>query len=217
LRQKQTRIFVLNIGRRGANARQLRGAQHRNDTDPAWNPRGTQLVFASGIGRGRADIFTMRSNGSSRRRLTRTPKCDEAAPSWSVAGIIAFERDCGGGPSVIALRADGKRPRLLAARGGAPAWSPNGEKLAYVTPEALHIRSIATKTEVLVPAPISPAGRPTWASDGRSVIFTAITVSGCLPTEQVDQLYVVDAQGGAPNPVFASQPCSSDFQASARP
>jgi Tol biopolymer transport system component len=50
------------------------------DTDPAWSPDGTELLFTSDRD-GNRDIYVMNSDGTSVRKITDTPE-DEPDPKW---------------------------------------------------------------------------------------------------------------------------------------
>ncbi|MBZ5621205.1 MAG: hypothetical protein LAQ69_21125 [Acidobacteriia bacterium] len=102
-------------------------------------------------------------------------------------------------------------PRKLAAtvrRQADAQFSPDGKRLAFISdrtgwPEVwtsdadggnlMQVTSIGSMTV--------PPGAPRWAPDGREIVFHA------GPQDRVD-VFVVDAQGGAPRRVIASAPGS---------
>jgi Tol biopolymer transport system component len=214
--RRYTRIFLLNVRRVGSRPREIVSPAGRQDSDPAWHPQGTRLVVASAYRRGPSDLFTMRPDGSQRHRLTRTRFC-ERAPDWSVTGLIAFARGCGSRTSVVTLRADGTRPRLIAANGGSPSWSPDGSRLAYTTSTGVHVRSMSTGIEIFIAARISMGGRPTWSRDGAYIVFTADTSTPCDPLAIIAQLYIVPSQGGEPALLMPGTACRrSDFDPDVR-
>jgi Tol biopolymer transport system component len=61
------------------------GAGPRWSINPAWSPDGTRIVFAEFDDVELADIWTMRPDGSHRRRFTDTPDFFDFRPSWAPA------------------------------------------------------------------------------------------------------------------------------------
>jgi Tol biopolymer transport system component len=119
---KDDEIWVMD--RDGGHARNLTH-DHANDWSPAWSPDGTTIAFAS-TRSGSLELWTMASDGSNPRRLSRSPA---EYPSWSPDGSrIAFSLVTAG--AVIArrqrlmiMRADGSRVRSLGLSGSLPAWT----------------------------------------------------------------------------------------------
>ena len=98
--------------------------------DPDWSADGriVHLRFLSGVFG--EELFVMDSTGANAQRLTYNESNDRF-PTWSPdGGWIAWQADTG----VWLIRADGSEPRLLAAGGTTPAWSPDGERLVFSAP-----------------------------------------------------------------------------------
>jgi TolB protein len=139
-RAGKTQLVLVSLD--GSGERELSGT----GTDPAFSPDGKRIAFASGRDRNgtldygdlptiATELYVMDSDGSDRRRLTRTRRVNELAPSWSPDGkTVAYTR---GRPyqnaeiySIWQINPDGTCPEALLAgrpRGAwyaSPVWSP---------------------------------------------------------------------------------------------
>ena len=102
------------------------------DTDPAWSPDGSSLVWASDR-EGTLDLW-LRDLGSGRERRLTSGGGTETAPVWSPDGSrLAFVQSGGEQPGVKLLDVESGTVTLV--RGGLndpgrPTWSPDGRRLA---------------------------------------------------------------------------------------
>ena len=132
-----------------------------NDQSPSWSPDGSRIAFA-GESPDRIDVYTMRPDGSDRRRIT-TAGADEAnqQPAWSPDGkMIAYSAwgPFGNDHELMVIGAEGGTPtRLTRNRGDdlEPAWGP-------VLP--LAARAIAAHPRRFRHQHRKPAGLSTWLS-----------------------------------------------------
>jgi Tol biopolymer transport system component len=107
-----------------------------------WSPDGLQIAFSNG------SIWLVNSDGSGLHRLQTHSHSLDWAPSWSPDGTqLAFASirrgapysappimpNRPGGSSVDIVAADGTHRSQLAPDALAPAWSPDGREIAYLT------------------------------------------------------------------------------------
>ncbi len=159
------------------------------DLFPAFSPDGARLAYASDRG-GTFEIYLrdLRSGGSD-VALT-SDGAQNVEPSWSPDGrSLAYHSKDKGGLWVVP--AAGGTPQRLTEFGSRPAWSNDGQRIAFQT-EALvdlaanAVAAMPPSTLWVVPAaggapsqvttPGQPAGghgAPEWSPDDRHLVFTA--------------------------------------------
>ena len=111
------------------------------DSNPVWSPDGRRIAFENNW-----QLNLMNADGSGQRRLTRNGSRN-FAPAWSPDGQkIAFERRLGRkkyGPcnrcgrastfEIWVINADGSGQQRLTTQGAQPGWSPDGQKIAFMS------------------------------------------------------------------------------------
>ena len=122
------------------------------------------------------DLYTVRPDGTGRRRLTDTG--DVGDPSWSPDHTrIAYFRGTpgyGGAPWIVNHRTGATRRVLRAGYGdGAIGWSPNGRRLAWGTFEGLILYNLRTGGHRLLEMPRGCCTRdPSWSPSGKRLVFS---------------------------------------------
>ncbi len=144
-------------------------------TDPAWSPDGSQIVFASRR-EGTQHLFVMKADGSGARRLT-SSAMDDSQPDWSPDGrTIVFDRE---GALFAVPAAGGHVHRVGHGFGSAedPAWSSDGKLIAYdyrrpgySIREIWLMRADGTHQQELTHIKAVSA-EPAWSPDGKRIAY----------------------------------------------
>lgn len=141
-----------------------------------WSPDSRHLAFSSGLSERDSAVFSVRRDGSGRRRLT-------SATGWSAAGwspngrqLLIQWRSTSLRSTIWTVNADGSAKRRL-ARGQYATWSPRGDWIAFRRPVARYLeRYIYPDSSLLLIRPNGTARRSlgavrglgfAWAPDGR--------------------------------------------------
>ena len=105
----------------------------KDDSDPAWAPRGSTIVFARSGAGGRSDFFLLDLKGGRPTLFLG----NGAAPAWSPDGDrIAFARTVDGNTDIYTVAADGSDLQRITSESGIdtdPAWGPGGSRLTFAS------------------------------------------------------------------------------------
>jgi TolB protein len=134
-----------------------------------WSPDGTRLAFDDAGG-----IYIINADGSGEHRLANSSG-EEQWPAWSPDGTRFAFRDLGGGGGIYVANIDGSgRRRLTDEDAFAPAWSPDGQWIAYAKDGGIWVMQSDGKGQrPLVETQF--ADSPTWSPDGRRIAFRSGT------------------------------------------
>jgi len=129
-RRGNSDIVVLEVG--SGRVRRLTDSNCIN-TEPSWNPAGTQLAFTSDR-EGSPQVYLMQDDGSNVRKLTQEGGYN-ASPSWSPNGaMIAYVSRFEGKFDLFVYKlGEGKSYQVTTgvASSESPAWSPDESRLVF--------------------------------------------------------------------------------------
>jgi len=146
------------------------------NTTPAWTPDGKWVTFQGGRA-GQRGLFRKLADGTGLAEPLTTPTPGAQIPySWLPDGLELALR-YGSGISILSMDSD-KEPRPFITSGNFPccaAFSPDGERLAYVVEEAgrLHVFvSPYANPQVKVQISEEEGGtQPVWSPDGTELFY----------------------------------------------
>lgn len=173
---------------------------------PAWSPDGSQLIFSSSM-QGSPELYVTDVNGGRPKRLTNANGAS-MSPTWNpkTGQSIVFVSDRGGVPQLYMMNADGTSSTKfdLPDMGYVidPAWAPNGQLLAFSwrRPSGnydIYVMDAATKKIVEITRDAGRNERPSWAPDGRHIVFES-TRGGSR------QIWTMLADGSQPHQLTTS-------------
>jgi TolB protein len=159
---------------------------------PRYSPDSSRIIFSMAIN-GNTDIYTIPVAGGTPTRLTNAPGIDTGG-SYSPDGRrIVFESDRSGNQQIYVMDASGANQRRISFGGGGyatPVWSPRGDLIAFTRTGSFQIGVMApdgSGARILTRGVYAEG--PSWAPNGRAVMFTRGASQG--------QLWYVDVASGA--------------------
>ncbi len=139
------------------------------NTEPTWNPSGTQLAFTSNRGGG-PQLFLMQDDGTNVRQLTFDGTYN-ASPSWSPLGnMIAFVSRFESKFDLFIFKlSDGKSYQITTSVSSSesPSWSPDGRNLVFIGSKSsggLLYRSDLSGAIVLPVSNLGLCQSPVWST-----------------------------------------------------
>ncbi len=181
------------------------------NTTPAWTPDGKWVTFQGGRA-GQRGLFRKLADGTGLAEPLTTPTPGAQIPySWLPDGL-ELALSYGSGISILSMDSD-KEPRPFITSGNAPccaAFSPDGERLAYVVEEAgrLHVFvSPYANPQVKVQISEEEGGtQPVWSPDGTELFYRS-GEKMMVVSLQAERAFSV----GKPRVLFEGVYFSSDF------
>lgn len=137
------------------------------NTEPTWNPSGTQIAFTSDR-EGGPQVYLMQDDGTSVRRLT-TEGAYNATPAWSPKGdMIAYVSRFEGRFDLFVYKlGEGKAYQITTGVGTSesPSWSPDGRGLVFSSNRSGAMQLYSTSLDgrqVNRVSPLAPVQSPRW-------------------------------------------------------
>ena len=175
------------------------------DSQPAWSPDGSKVIFTSVSSAGTeriAGIWVIGHNGADSVELARLDSKTRfhETPRWSPDGSqILFVCDNNGSPDIWVMDARGSNVMNLTrhlARDTDPRWSPDGDAVAFVSDReggVFDIFVMAPDGTELMQLTGSPAHgvSPKWSPDGTKITFNSARTGSM-------QTYVMNRNGTKP-------------------
>ncbi len=167
---------------------------------PRFSPDGNRVVFGLSED-GNSNIYTMDLRSHTTKQLT-SGGAINSAPCFSPDGQrITFESDRGGSQQIYVMDASGSNvQRISFGEGhyGTPVWSPRGDLIAFtklhggrfyigvMRPDGSGERELAEAYHV---------EGPTWAPNGRVLMYFKEAASGAGGRNRTTKLYSIDLTG----------------------
>jgi TolB protein len=150
------------------------------NSSPAWSPDGSQIAFMSSQG-GDPELFVSDTDGSHLHRITFAAGVN-TSPAWNpkTGKQILFVSDRGGEPVLYLANSDGTNVEKIDMPDMGyvvdPAWSPNGQLVAFSwrRPSGnfdIYVMDIVSRALVELTRDAGRNERPSWAPDGRHIVF----------------------------------------------
>jgi TolB protein len=159
---------------------------------PRYSPDSSRIIFSMAIN-GNTDIYTIPVAGGTPTRLTNAPGIDTGGSFSPDGRRIVFESDRSGTQQIYVMDASGANQRRISFGGGGyatPVWSPRGDLIAFTRTGSFQIGVMTPEgsgSRILTSGVYAEG--PSWAPNGRAVMFTRGASQG--------QLWYVDVASGA--------------------
>jgi TolB protein len=179
---------LFTVGSDGSDSRQVSDSALCK-SNGEWAPDGTRIAFNSGVGTFEGDIYVMKADGTSVKRVTSGSRSGDAAPHWSPDGRkLVFTRstrreDGSADADIFKVNLDGTGLKRIASsplNDVSPAWGPTGRRIVFVSErdnvdyEVFSVRSDGTGLKRLTRNRVDDES-PDWSPGGGQIVFSRYT------------------------------------------
>ena len=202
--RNQPRVYILDID---SGRQEILGDFPGMTFAPRFSPNGERVIMTF-ADRGNSDIYTMDLRTRLIERLTDHPAID-TSPSYSPDGSqVTFNSDRGGTQQLYVMEANGDDIRRIsfgAGRYATPVWSPRGDLIAFTKLRSKKffigvMRPDGTGERTLTESFLDEA--PTWAPNGRVLMFFRQTPSDSQGRGGTTRLWSIDLTGYNERPIL---------------
>jgi len=181
---------------------------------PRFSPDGNKVLMSLSVD-GNSDIYALDLRTRAATRLTDNPAID-TSPSFSPdEKMIVFNSDRGGSQQLYTMNANGSDVKRISfdgqARYGTPVWSPRGDLIAFTKIAGGQffigvMRPDGTGERLLANAFLVEG--PTWAPNGRVLMYTRQAPSDAKGNGGRSRIYSIDLTGFNEREVITPQDAS---------
>lgn len=173
-----------------------------DESVPTWSPDGEKIAYTTDMIGDDPKIWVMNADGSGRRQLA-----SGSWPSWSPDSkqIVYTVYSNAGVGRLLVMNADGSNQERVGgsfierftgrADAEEPAWSPDGERIAFVSNVGMDNAEIyvmkvdGSERTRLTDIPGGDHWPPTWSADGTRIAFTS------EGTKEISEIFVMNSDG----------------------
>jgi hypothetical protein len=166
----------------------------------SWSPDGTRIAYESSSD-DRRGLHVINADGSGDILLMAgTPGRMQAGGSWSPDGRQLTFATIYSENAIYVVNADGTGLRQIVTEGRAPAWSPDGSRIAFDVPsggswDVYTVRPDGTGLTALAAGPDAEQG-PVWSPDGSRLAYSWSRFLPGPGNNAEMAVYLVRADGG---------------------
>ena len=192
----QPRVYILHID---TGQQEVVGNFPNMTFAPRFSPDGNKIIMSLSS-EGNSDVYTMDLRTRRVKRLTDHLAIDTSPSFAPDERFIAFNSDRGGSQQIYVMDSDGRNVKRVSFGNGryaTPVWSPRGDLIAftkiYKGQFYIGVMRPDGKGERLLASGFLVEG-PTWAPNGRVIMFFRQTAGGGNDPGSV-KLYSIDLTG----------------------